>query len=98
MKVKQRVHQISSCQDTIAGILEYAELHGVSATIAWLKSIRIANLLTQMREIDFRIENAMQELRALTLSVQRLISTNRGGDKGIHGFIGERAHVYISNA
>ena len=31
--------------------VEYAEQQGASATIAWLKSIRIANLLEQMREI-----------------------------------------------
>lgn len=78
--------------------VEYAEQQGASATIAWLKSIRIANLLEQMREIDFRKDNAMEELKTLTESVEQLLNTNRGGDKGIHGFIGERAHVYITNA
>ena len=40
----------------------------------------------------------MEELKTLTESVEQLLNTNRGGDKGIHGFIGERAHVYITNA
>ena len=78
--------------------MECAKQNGASAIIAWLKSIRIAKLLEEMRTIDFRKESAMEELRELTESVQHLISSNRGGDKGIHGFIGERAQVYISNA
>ena len=77
---------------------ECFEQYSLSAITAWLKSIRIAKLLEEMRTIDFRRENAMEELRVLTESVEHLISTNRGGDKGIHGFIGERAQVYLCNA
>ncbi len=75
-----------------------AEENGVSAAIAWLKSIRIERLLDRMREIDFRKDNALSELKELTRSVEELIKSNRGGDTGIHGFIGERAQVYLSNA
>ena len=51
-----------------------------------------------MRSIDFRKDNAMQELQTLADSIDELIKKNRGGSTGIHGFIGERAQVYLSNA
>jgi len=75
-----------------------AEENGVSAAIAWLKSIRLDQLLDRMSEIDFRKDNALSELQELANSVEELIKSNRGGDTGIHGFIGERAQVYLSNA
>ena len=78
--------------------VEHSEQSSLSATVSWLKSIRLAKLLEQMRSIDFRKENALEELKELTRSVDELISSNRGGTTGIHGFIGERAHVYLSNA
>lgn len=71
---------------------------GTAAWVTWLKDIRISKLLDEMRAIDLRKENALNELKELTRSVEALIESNRGGDKGIHGFIGERAQVYIKNA
>ncbi len=85
-------------QGTYRVTLECVEQSGLSATVAWLKSIRLSKLLEQMQAIDFRKENALNELEALTQSVDELISSNRGGDTAIHGFIGERAQVFLSNA
>ena len=75
-----------------------AEEQGAAGLISWLKSIRLEKLLYEMEQIDFRKTRALEELKALTKSVEELIASNRGGDKGIHGFIGERAQVYITNA
>ena len=75
-----------------------AEQQGVAGFISWLKAMRLEKLLQEMEQIDFRKANALNELKALVKSVEELIASNRGGDKGIHGFIGERAQVYITNA
>lgn len=75
-----------------------AENTGVAAAVSWFKNIRLDNLLNRMRAIDMHQDDALSELEELTRSVEKLIESNRGGDKGIHGFIGERAQVYLSNA
>lgn len=75
-----------------------AEQNGLAAAVSWFKAIRIENLVEQMRKVDLREANAMAELEKLARSVEKLIESNRGGDKGIHGFIGERAQVYLNNA
>ena len=86
---------IQSSRNSIA---ESTEQGGLSAAVSWLKSIRLAKLLEEMERIDFRKENAMNELEELTRSVDELFRSNRGGEKGIHGFIGERAQVFLCNA
>ena len=75
-----------------------AEQQGVAGFITWLKAIRLDKLLREIEQVDLRKENALAELKVLAKSVEELISSNRGGDRGIHGFIGERAHVHIRNA
>lgn len=78
--------------------VESAECQVSAAWIIWLRDLRVSRLLDEMRAIDLREANALNELETLTRSVEALIQSNRGGDKGIHGFIGERAQVYIKNA
>ena len=78
--------------------ISQAEQQGVSAWISWLKAIRLEDMLRKMCDIDYRRSEAMAELEALSRSVEELIASNRGGEKGMHGFIGERAQVYLSNA
>ena len=73
-----------------------AEQQGVGGIAAWLKAIRLEKLLKEIEQIDLRKTNALGELKALTKSVEELIASDRGGEKGIHGFIGERAQVYIT--
>ncbi len=75
-----------------------AENQGIAGLVTWLKTIRLEKLLRAMEQIDLRKENALNELKALSKSVEELIASDRGGEKGIHGFIGERAQVSIKNA
>ena len=85
-------------RNALADSVRSAGYQGTDAWVIWLKDIRISRLLDEMKAIDLRKENALNELEELTRSVQTLIESNRGGDKGIHGFIGERAQVFIKNA
>lgn len=58
---------------------------------------RISQLLKCIAEIDRNSEGAAEEIRKLKAEVEKLLTTNRGGVKGIHGFIGETSQVHISN-
>lgn len=58
---------------------------------------RINQLLQKLAVIDRNKAGADEEIRVLKAEVQKLLTTNRGGVKGIHGFIGETSQVHISN-
>lgn len=58
---------------------------------------RINQLLQKLAVIDRNKAGADEEIKALKAEVQKLLTTNRGGVKGIHGFIGETSQVHISN-
>ena len=93
-------HNLNSNEDLTNTVdsIKVAENCGLAAAVSWCKTIRLDNLLNKMQQIDLRKANALSELEALTRSVENLLESNRGGEKGIHGFIGERAQVYITNA
>lgn len=58
---------------------------------------RINQLLQKLAIIDKNKAGADEEIRILKAEIQKLLTTNRGGTKGIHGFIGETSQVHISN-
>lgn len=70
-----------------------------SATLTeMLKQIRENQLLADKVSIRADYKKACVEMENCRNSVKHIIKTNRGGSKGMHGFIGERAQVHISNA
>lgn len=70
----------------------------VASWITYLNQIRIDEFWDKLCSQDINLENAMKELDVLKKSIAEIIQTNRGGDKGIHGFIGERMQVFVENA
>ena len=63
--------------------------------------LRQERIETKASKILMAYENhaeAVDTLQEGRKSIQNLIASNRGGATGMHGFIGERAQVYISNA
>lgn len=48
--------------------------------------------------IDIDYNNSCRELQSGLDSIKLVIESNRGGEKGMHGFIGERAQVHILNS
>lgn len=90
----EKVENLNSIVDAVTT----SENQSINAWISFMKAVRLDTLMKRMHEIDYRKSNAISELNDLTESVAKLISSNRGGDKGIHGFIGERAQVYITNS
>lgn len=72
------------------------------ATAAWveqLNKLRIDEMFLRLSKQDLNFQNAWNELQKLKTSIlEEVISLGRGGQHGMHGFIGERCQVYIENA
>lgn len=83
-----------NAEDNVKAVQEQA----VASWITYLNQIRIDALLEKLCSQEINLENALKELGDLKKSIAGLIKTNRGGDKGIHGFIGERMQVSVENA
>lgn len=62
-----------------------------------VNAVRISHLLKKLDLIDRNKLGAEQEIHMLKAEVQELLASNRGGIKGIHGFIGETSQVHIAN-
>lgn len=62
-----------------------------------VNALRIDHLLKRILNIDKNKAGAEEEIRILKSEVRKLLTTNRGGNKGIHGFIGETSQVHIAN-
>lgn len=71
----------------------------VAAWISHLNQVRLDTLLDALGQQDLNLKDA---LSTLDLAIKKInlevIETNRGGTKGMHGFIAEVAEVGISNA
>ncbi len=70
----------------------------VASWIHYLNQQRINELLYGLSRQNINLDNALKELDELKKSISKLIQTNRGGIKGIHGFVAERMQVYFENA
>ncbi len=70
----------------------------MGATVRLLKDVREVRTAEQLKTLDSWKAAADSEMERLKDSVRQVMESNRGGAKGMHGFIGERAQVYIMNA
>ncbi len=62
-----------------------------------INTIRLNELFAKLAEIDYRKKNAQEEIAELKKEIEQIISSNRGGQTGMHGFIGESCQVHIAN-
>ena len=71
----------------------------VAAWVNYLNQLRLDNLLNTFRQQDVNLEDALasvdEAIRKIDLEV---VAANRGGVKGMHGFIAEVAEVGVGNA
>lgn len=77
---------------------DIAEQNGLVSVVDYLKNRRLQDQNAQLSMLAMRHDEAASEIQRLRVSVDSLIASNRGGSKGVHGFIGERAQVHLSNA
>lgn len=70
----------------------------VASWVNYLNQLRLERLVEFMQNQDSNWQNAMDELDKAFTDISELISRNRGGEFGLHGFIAEAAEVGIGNA
>ncbi len=84
---------------TTTQIAASTQEQAVAAWIDSLNQLRLDRLVAHLSAQDANLEGALAELQKLKTSVfEEVVSRNRGGDRGMHGFIAERLQVYIENA
>lgn len=82
----------------VAQIAKTTQEQATAAWIDWLNQMRLNELLAKLAAQDINLERALAELQKMKIDINSLIDKNRGGSKGLHGFIAEAAEVGIENA
>lgn len=79
-------------------IMKTTQEQALSAWVDWLNQLRLNELLTKLTAQDINLEQALAELQKMKTDIAALIASNRGGGKGLHGFLAEAAEAGIENA
>ena len=79
-------------------IFKSTQEQAVAAWTGYLNQIRIERLFEALSQQDLNLQNAMKSINGTLKIVHELIQSNRGGEKGLHGFIAEISEVGIGNA
>lgn len=71
----------------------------VAAWVNYLNQLRLDNLLSTLDQQDTNLADALASVTAAVRKIDlEVVTTNRGGVKGMHGFIAEVAEVGVGNA
>ncbi|GAB85934.1 hypothetical protein RVF83_07265 [Gordonia rubripertincta] len=71
----------------------------VAAWVNYLNQLRLGNLLSTLNRQDVNLKDALATIdKAIRKIDLEVVARNRGGTKGIHGFIAEVAEVGVGNA
>ena len=77
----------------VAQIVKSTQEQGVAAWVDYLNQLRLNELLAKLTSQNMNLEQALAELQKMKVNIAALIENNRGGAKGMHGFIAETAEV-----
>lgn len=71
----------------------------VAAWVNYLNQLRLDNLLSALNRQDMNLKDALASIDGAIRKIDlEVVATNRGGVKGMHGFIAEVAEVGVGNA
>lgn len=79
-------------------ITKRGQEQAVAAWVNYLNQVRMDRLLQAIRDQDVSLHNALATVDAALGSIKNLVTSNRGGLKGMHGFIAEIAETGVGNA
>ena len=83
----------------ITNVIKSTQEQAVAAWVDYLNQQRLNKLLEKLTSQALNFEKAMQCLLETKETItKKIIETNRGGAKGMHGFIAEASEVGIGNA
>lgn len=82
---------------------------GLAAYVEYLNHLRISTLMDMLdrilsnetnllNEVDVRNAHALADINWARMNINNLIDVNRGGERGLHGFIAEYAEAGLTNA
>lgn len=82
----------------VAQIVKSTQEQAFAAWVDYLNQLRLNELLAKLAAQDINLEQALAELQKMKIDIAALIASNRGGGKGLHGYIAEAAEAGIENA
>ena len=79
-------------------IVKSTQEQAVAAWIGLINQMRIDDLLENLNRQDRNLYSAMESMNWALGKIENLVVANRGGNKGVHGFISEVAECGLENA
>lgn len=79
-------------------IVKSSQEQAVAAWVGLINQLRIADLLEGLNRQNQNLASAMESMNWALEKIEDLIVANRGGNKGVHGFIAEVAECGLENA
>lgn len=79
-------------------VLKSSQEQAVAAWIGLINQMRIDDLVENLSRQDQNLDSAMESMDWALGKIEGLVVANRGGNKGIHGFIAEVAECGLENA
>ena len=70
----------------------------LASWINYLNQIRLDQFIQDMGKQDQNLSEALKQLKWAELNINEVITRNRGGETGIHGFLAEILETGINNA
>lgn len=79
-------------------VAKSSQEQAVAAWIGLINQMRIDDLIENLNRQDQNLDSAMESMNWALGKIEDLVVANRGGDKGVHGFIAEVAECGLENA
>ncbi|MGL5406856.1 MAG: hypothetical protein ACRDAX_08800 [Propionibacteriaceae bacterium] len=85
--------------NNIEDTIKHNQQQAAAAWIEYLNNVRNQRLLEALAQQDVSLQSAVSSLEEAIQKISaEIVETNRGGIKGMHGFIAEVAQVGVGNA
>ncbi len=81
----------------VSDVVNESSAQAEAEFINTLNTIRLNELLKKLSEIKGNETNAGKEIAQFKAEISKILESNRGGQTGMHGFIGESCQVHIAN-
>ena len=72
-------------------VVESTQEQAVAAWVGLVNQLRINNLIESLDRQDQNLDSAMKSMDWAIGKIDELVVSNRGGSRGVHGFIAEVA-------
>ncbi len=82
----------------IEKLVKTSQEQAVAAWVGLLNQLRVESLIEALNSQDMNLEEALATHADTLEKIHACIESNRGGDKGLHGFIAEIAECGMQNA